>query len=187
MKVKPPSITWYLHVHVHVRVQPADVSTNVEEPRLRLKRRHPSEFFAVRLVYFAPSDICVQPSSLRTTLGSLRIASAAHNKPTQASRLPAPHKDTMLLQPTARMGGEGGAQRAPLWWRRLVFFTLWIFLKRSSLDPFRFYFHRTTVGAMIKQKSFSFYFIYFFADCTFLSESRRAEHETPTGSLILRC
>lgn len=32
-----------------------------------------------------------------------------------------------------------------------------------------------------------FFWVFFFADCTFLSESRRAEHETPTGSLILRC
>lgn len=65
------------------------------------------------------------------------------------------------------------------------FHTVDIF-EKIQFGSFRVLFSSKNRRSQDEQKRF-FFFSFFFADCTFLSESRRAEHETPTGSLILRC
>lgn len=116
----------HLHVHAHPAYSHRLTHENVHAPPTwasltfsalttkYLKLNRSSAFFRSAAGLFAPFDISVC-SLAASKLHWPLWASAAHNKPTQPSRLPASHKGTMLLQPTARMGG---AQRAPLWWRR---------------------------------------------------------------------
>lgn len=135
--LKPPSN------HLHLRVQPADVSTNVEEPNfsvwvknyLTLKRRHPSEFFAlgwfILLLLTSSLRIC-GPQQTHTTIPAASFAQRHHVTTTHRK--------------------NGGGTESSFMVVEAGFFILWIFLKRSSLDPFRFYFHQTTIGAKMSRK-----------------------------------